>query len=291
MMTSELKYTLGSALIIVLVSVAYGVRLAVKGRAHFDRIDRQGGTLLLTKGSMELGYWMLQPVARLFVFLRVSPNAVSWASLGLGFLAGACLAVGHFGYGAICATLSGLLDSVDGMVARISGIASDAGEVLDAAVDRYVEFFFLSGLVIYYREIPLFQVLSLLALLGSFMVSYSTTKAEALNVPSAKGSMRRPERVVYLTLGATLSAVTVPWLDVHREPSMAIGYPMIIALGLVAVLANVSAVERFRAIAKAVRHREKDAAGNRAKEAENILIEEQEGSQTGHTAAGIGSRG
>ncbi len=285
-MTSELKYTLGLVAIIALVALAYGVRLAIKGQAHFDRIDRQGGSLLLTKGSMELGYWMLQPVAKLAIWLRVSPNAISWASLGLGFLAGGCLAVGHFGYAAICAAISGFFDSVDGMVARISGVASDAGEVLDAAVDRYVEFFFLSGLVIYYREIPLLQVLSLLALLGSFMVSYSTTKAEALDVAPPKGSMRRPERIVYLTLGATLSAFSIPWLESRREASMAIGYPMVLALGLVAVIANVSAIERLWAIAKAVRVRENKEAAD-AKAAENILIEEREGSEAGHSVAGF----
>jgi CDP-diacylglycerol---glycerol-3-phosphate 3-phosphatidyltransferase len=288
-MTAELKYTLASALIIVLVAVAYGVRLAVKGRVHFDRIDRQGGTLLLTKGSMELGYWMLQPVARLCVFLRISPNMVSWISLVIGFLAGAFLAVGHFGFAAMCATISGLLDSVDGMVARISGVASDAGEVLDAAVDRYVEFFFLAGLVIYYREIPVLQVLSLLALLGSFMVSYSTTKAEALDVPPGKGSMRRPERVVYLTLGATLSAISVPWLEAYGDAPapLAVGYPMVLALALVAVIANISAIERFRSIAKATRYREK-APAKRDTVAKNILAEEgQEDTQTGHRTAGV----
>ncbi len=284
-MTAELKYTLGAVLIIVAVAAAYGVRLAIKGRVHFDRIERQGGTVLLTKGSMELGYWMLQPVAKLFVFLRITPNAVSWISLGFGFSAGAFLAVGHFGFAAISATISGLLDSVDGMVARMSGVASDAGEVLDAAVDRYVEFFFLSGLVIYYREIPICQALSLLALLGSFMVSYSTTKAEALHVPSGKGSMRRPERIVYLTLGATLSAITVPWFEVQHEPAFAIGYPMVVALALVGVIANISAIERFLMIAKSIRNRER-AAAEHGTTAENILIE-QERQQAGHHAAGL----
>ena len=202
-MTSELKYTLAVLLIIGLLSAGYGVRVAVKGRAHFDRVDQQGGSRLLSKGALELGYWILHPVASLLVYLGIGPNKVTWASLGLGFLSGACLSVGHFGFGAIFAAISGLLDSVDGMVARMSGVASDAGEILDAAVDRYVEFFFLSGLIIYYREIPVLQILALLALLGSFMVSYSTTKAEALNVNPPKGSMRRPERAVYLTLGAT----------------------------------------------------------------------------------------
>src|SRR5687768_14111935 len=118
MITSELKYTVGSALIVVLLIAAYGVRVAFRGRAHFDRIDSQGGSRLLSKGAMEIGYWIFNPFARLMVFLGITPNQVSWASLGVGFLAGACLAVGHFGFAAIFGTISGVLDSVDGMVAR-----------------------------------------------------------------------------------------------------------------------------------------------------------------------------
>ena len=61
-MTSELKYTLSGALIVLLLAAAYGLRITVKGRAHFARIDRQGGSRLLSKGAMELGYWILHPV-------------------------------------------------------------------------------------------------------------------------------------------------------------------------------------------------------------------------------------
>lgn len=286
-MAAELKYTLAGALIALLLAAAYGLRVAVKGRVHFDRIDRQGGNRLLSKGAMELGYWILDPVARLLVFLEITPNKISWASLGLGFLAGACLAGGHFGFAAICATVSGLLDSVDGMVARISGAASDAGEVLDAAVDRYVEFFFLSGLIIYYREVPLLQVLALMALLGSFMVSYSTAKAEALAVTPPNGIMRRPERAVYLTLGATLSAFTISWLETRHGLSIAIGYPMVMALVLVAVVANVSSIKRLWSIAKAIRLREKDMAGAPMRATEKILSEEQAGAEIRHQSADV----
>lgn len=259
-MTTELKYTLGAAAIVILLSAAYGARVLIKGRAHFERIDRQGGSALLGKGAMEIGYWFLTPMAKFLVALGATANQVSWVSLGFGFLAGVFLATGHFGFGAICATVCGFLDSVDGMVARMAGLASDAGEVLDAAVDRYVEFFFLAGLVVYYREIPLLQVLALLALLGSFMISYSSAKAEALQVNVPKGSMRRPERAVYLILGASLSALSIAWFEDQREFPKALGYPMIVALGLVALVANISAIGRFRYIARAIRRREKDAA-------------------------------
>ena len=255
-MNPELKYTLAVALVVLFLVTTYGVRVLVKGRAHFDRIDRQGGSRLLSKAAMEIGYWILSPVARVLASLHVSPNQVSWISFGFGALAGLFLARGHFGFGAICATICGLLDSVDGMVARLSGVASDAGEVLDAAIDRYVEFFFLAGLAIYYREQPALQLLTLMALLGSFMVSYSTTKAEALQIEPPNGLMRRPERAVYLTAGAALSGPSIAWFESTPEFATPLAYPMVLALAMVAVLANFSAIERFWLITKALRRRD-----------------------------------
>ena len=255
-MNPELKYTLAVALVVLFLVTTYGVRVLVKGRAHFDRIDRQGGSRLLSKAAMEIGYWILSPVARALASLHVSPNQVSWISFGFGALAGLFLARGHFGFGAMCATICGLLDSVDGMVARLSGVASDAGEVLDAAIDRYVEFFFLAGLAIYYREQPALQLLTLMALLGSFMVSYSTTKAEALQIEPPHGLMRRPERAVYLTAGAALSGPSIAWFESTPEFATPLAYPMVLALAMVAVLANFSAIERFWLITKALHRRD-----------------------------------
>jgi CDP-diacylglycerol--glycerol-3-phosphate 3-phosphatidyltransferase len=255
-MNPELKYTLAVALVVLFLVTTYGVRVLVKGRAHFDRIDRQGGSRLLSKAAMEIGYWILSPVARALASLHVSPNQVSWISFGFGALAGLFLARGHFGFGAMCATICGLLDSVDGMVARLSGVASDAGEVLDAAIDRYVEFFFLAGLAIYYREQPALQLLTLMALLGSFMVSYSTTKAEALQIEPPNGLMRRPERAVYLTAGAALSGPSIAWFESTPEFATPLAYPMVLALAMVAVLANFSAIERFWLITKALHRRD-----------------------------------
>ncbi len=142
--------------ILALISVAYSVRLLTHGRAEFDRVNKQGGSVLLGKGLMEMAYWSLQPVARLLVILHISPNQLSWASLVLGGMAGASLSYGYFGFAALFATYSAFLDTLEGMVARMTEVASDAGEVLDAAVDRYVEFFFLAGLVLYYAPVPLF---------------------------------------------------------------------------------------------------------------------------------------
>lgn len=259
-MSFDLVTTLVLFTVVGLAAAAYSLRVVIKGRAQFDRVDRQGGSALLSKFAMEAGYWFMQPLGRLLVFLHITPNQLSWSSFGFGLAAGVCLAFGHFGTAAVFSAICSILDSLDGLVARMTGTSSDAGEVLDATVDRYVEAFFVIGLVVYYREIPALMLLALAALVGSFMVSYSTAKAEALSVSPPKGSMRRPERAVYLTLGAALCPVTIPIFERVREYPIAIGHPMVLALGLVALLANVSAVERMWAIAKAMRAREASAA-------------------------------
>ncbi len=252
----NLKSTLILLGVVALLTIAYAVRLMLKGRAHFARVDKQGGSALLSKGVMEMGYWWLQPVARSLVAIGVSANAISWTSLFFGFLAGLCLAFGHFGFGGLFALIGGLLDAVDGLVARMTDTVSEAGAILDTTLDRYVEFFFIGGLVIHYRDLPILQVLTLLALMGSFMVSYSSAKAAELRVDPPKGSMRRPERMFYLVLGAVLSPITIAEYEYVRDYPIKLGIPMVIAISLIAVLANASAAERMAAIAKATRIRD-----------------------------------
>lgn len=266
MMSPQLTYTLGLIGTVAALALIYGARVIRHGKPRYARVEKQGGSSLLSRDLMDAAYWFFQPLGRLLVLCRVTPNQISWVSLLLGLVAGVCLVFGHFGSAAAFAALSAVLDALDGLVARETGLASDAGEVLDATVDRYVEFFFLGGLAIYYREIPALLALSLLALVGSFMVSYSTAKAEALRIDPPKGNMRRPERAVYLTLGAALSPVTIPIFEQVRDTPVPVGHPMVLALSLVAVMSNASALERLWFIARAIRLRER-AAKQKALEA------------------------
>ncbi len=170
-------------------------------------MDQAGASALLGKGAMEAGYWSLQPVGRALIALGFNANGVTLVSLGFGLTAAVALSLGHFGVGAAFTAVATLGDALDGIVARQTGTASNAGEVFDAAVDRYQEFFFLGGLAVYFRADAVALVLTLLALLGSFMVSYGTAKAEALGVESPRGAMRRVERAVYLGAGVVFAPV------------------------------------------------------------------------------------
>lgn len=231
------------------LGIGYGIRVAFDGRARFDRTDKEGGSALVSKGMMEMVYWGLQPVGDGLIRLGFTPNSISYLSLGFGTLTAIALARGSFGVAGALALVSALMDTLDGMVARKTNVSSDSGEVLDAAVDRYVEFLFLLGLMEFFRGSREWFLLSAFALLGSFMVSYSTAKAEALQVKPPRGMMRRTERAVYLILGAVLTPVA-QWAAGYEIP-----VPMIAALAVVAAASNFSAVQRLIAIAAAVKNR------------------------------------
>jgi len=269
----DLYFALGMYGILVVGALLYGLRAALRGRARHERVDRDGGSLFMGKPFMEFGYWLIGPVVALLDRLGVTPNGVTVFSLLPAATAGIAVAFGWFGLGCLLATTAAFADIVDGLLARRQGVSSDAGEALDAAVDRYSEFFFMTGLLVYYRAVlPLF-LLAAFVLLGGYMVSYATAKAEALAVPAPRGSMRRSERAVYLFFGAGFT----PLCELVAGPSRPLAVrqaPMVFAIAIVAVVANVSVVHRFRAIIASIRGREAANAARKgpAKPVEGQLV-------------------
>ena len=239
----------------VIAAVGYLWRVSRKGRARFERIEQQGGTRLLGKSLMEMGYWALQPVARLMILLKMSPNMISIVSLVLGLVAGVFAAGGSFGAAAVVLAVSSLLDVVDGMVARLTDRVTEVGYVLDSQIDRYVEFFFVGGVALYYRPWIGLQVLAFCTLLGCYIVSYTTLMARFKQVTIPPGSvlMRRAERLVYLILGAALTPLSNHWFENSVYPR---AYPMLFVLALIAVIANVSAIVQLVKLLKALQRRE-----------------------------------
>lgn len=259
MAPSDSDLSISLVVITLLVGLAYLARVRAKGEFPCERVDQERGADAL-RGVLRMGFWAIQPLARLLVALGISATRISWTSLVLGAGAGVFLAFGRFGWAAALATGAGLLDALDGTVARLTGTASKAGKILDSLLDRYVEFFFLGGLVVHYTRVPAFQVLTLLALLGSFMISYSTALPEIIGVRFETSSMRRAERLVYLTLGAALSPLVPASMALHPSLPTTLGYPMVLSLGIVALGANVSAARRLYGIARTAQRPRSDSS-------------------------------
>jgi CDP-diacylglycerol--glycerol-3-phosphate 3-phosphatidyltransferase len=240
--------------LLVLMCGGYTVRSALVGRLMQKRLESEGKLLGTT--LLEGVYWLMTPPLNLLHAIGATPNMITLGSLIPGIGGGVALATGHFGLAGLCGTLVGLLDILDGQLARRLGISSDAGEVFDAAVDRYTEFAALAGLTIYWRAHWPLMVMALLALLGSLMISYSSAKAEALHLPSPKGIMRRAERAVFINSGAVFTPVVALFLPPHLHARLELREaPMLLFVGLVAVLANVSAVRRFAYLVRGAREK------------------------------------
>jgi CDP-diacylglycerol--glycerol-3-phosphate 3-phosphatidyltransferase len=118
--------------------------------------------------------------------------------------AAAAFAADRLRLGALCMTLAGVLDILDGSLARVSGRVSPFGAFLDSVLDRYSDLLVLAGLVFLFARLGRLDavVAVLLALIGTVMVSYTRARAESVDVECRVGFMERGERMLVLIAGA-----------------------------------------------------------------------------------------
>jgi len=206
-------------------------------------------------GFLERARTTLDPIVALLIHAGISADAVTGTSLALGAFAGILIAGGHFAAAAIAIALASVGDALDGAIARATRTANPSGAIFDAAVDRYEEFFFLAGLVFYFRTDEAKLALVLAAIVGSFMVSYGSAKAEAARVTVPGGGMRRAGRAISMVVGTALVPLSSSLVDHGVLPTWSRQAPIVIALALVATVANVSAIVRLRAIGRAALER------------------------------------
>lgn len=241
--------------IVLSALLVYSIRVMMSGRLRSNRADSDGGSVLLSLHFLEFGQWFLSPLGRFIVRSGGTPDGVTWVSLLSGVGAGIAVAFGRFGLATLLGAIACFCDSLDGMVARLSGLSSEAGETLDAIVDRYSESAFFVGLLLHYRESFLIMVVVSLAMLGAFMVSYTSAKAEAQDVEPPRGLMRRSERAVYLVGGAGLTPFSNALLP-DSAPLILRDAPIMLAMVLIALVANASTFRRVSLIRQALRSQE-----------------------------------
>ena len=224
-----------------LVLAAYGVRVAVAGRALDPRVQRESSTVLLGRFPIEAFHWALRGVGRTVSRTGVSPDTLTLISLVVSCASLPLAALGSLPAAGAALLFGAAFDALDGIVARERSVASDAGEVLDAVVDRYADAAPLLGLAVFYRASVPALLLVLMALLGSMLVSYVRAKSEAMSLSLPGGLMRRHERIAYLTAGLLVG----PLLN---SSSIPIDAPLtLLSAAVVGVVSNIAAVSLTRA--------------------------------------------
>jgi CDP-diacylglycerol--glycerol-3-phosphate 3-phosphatidyltransferase len=151
---------------------------------------------------------------------RVTPNALTAAGVTLCVAASVLV---YFEYlneilfywlGALVFVIGSILDILDGALARQSGQGTPFGAFLDSTTDRVSEAFMLGAIaLVFFRhrnEVAL--AFAFAAVAGSFLVSYTRARAEALGLKGDVGIGSRAERVVVITTGLVLAPWGVlPW--------------------------------------------------------------------------------
>lgn len=176
---------------------------------------------------------MLSAEAKVAHKIGLTPNIVSAIGFVLAFLSAAAYALSQgqplmLIVGFVLLMASGFCDTLDGVLARTFQQTSAFGGFLDSLLDRYADAAAYAGIIIGGLCNP---IIGLVALAGSFMVSYSRARAEAAGIKMESiGIAERPERIIILA-AATIAAVF--WL-----PALNIG------IILLAVLSNFTVIQR-----------------------------------------------
>src|SRR5260221_12809270 len=122
----DIHFAFGMLGLVVVVTSVYLVRAFARGRARHERTEADGGSVFLHKSAMEMAYWMLDPLVAALAALHITPNMVTLFSLVPALLAGVAAGFGRFALACILGTLGGFCDLVDGLLARRTGVASEA---------------------------------------------------------------------------------------------------------------------------------------------------------------------
>jgi phosphatidylglycerophosphate synthase len=170
--------------------------------------------------------WLIGPLERLLIG-RVSPNVITASSLLLCGVTGAAVALGHLPGAVWLYVFAGILDVLDGRLARVANQQTPAGALFDSVSDRWGELFVFAGYIWFLHDSPwLLAVMS--AIGGSMMVSYTRARAEGLGVPLAGGVMQRAERIVLVAGGTLLAAWYGGDLDTASLVEPIIGVTMLV---------------------------------------------------------------
>jgi phosphatidylglycerophosphate synthase len=179
-----------------------------------------------------------------FSHAGLSPN--TWTFLAiipaiLGFLS---LVIYHnLFWGLLFFIASGVIDAIDGAVARVTSRVSPMGAFLDGVIDRYVEFLLYMGLLFFLMPggpefmVPNYVWINVL-LFGAIMPTFIRAYADHRKVVTDQGDLRRmggllerAERLTLLYAGMLLGMYDVLWL--------------VYVVAVAAILANFTALQRL----------------------------------------------
>jgi CDP-diacylglycerol--glycerol-3-phosphate 3-phosphatidyltransferase len=213
---------------------------------------------MLKGSSLEFGYYRLleRHLVPLLALTGIKPDHVSILGLLISLAAGIAFAFYPL-VGGLLTLVTGLLDTLDGSLARSTGQSRKFGAFLDSVLDRYTELIIYIGVWFYfYRQgstSPAFYLTFLFILFGSLMVSYTRARAEGLGERCMGGVFQRGERIILIALAGIFNPLVNHLMDLpHRHWISDI--VLVAALIVLAVGTNLTAIWRFLSVLRNLKY-------------------------------------
>lgn len=215
--------------------------------------------------GQNLVYNVFNPFINLLVKFGVTPNMITLLGLIINIVAAVILIYGAeqsdrsdhrlVGWAGFVILLGGLMDMIDGRLARVTNSSSKYGALFDSVLDRYSEMFMFLGICYYLISKDYFysSLFAFIAMIGSIMVSYTRARAEGLGVNASVGIMQRPERVIIVGVSALACGIfsKIVGGDYKIEAHM-LDFPLFetitiftFPIFLLAIMANITAIRRL----------------------------------------------
>jgi len=185
--------------------------------------------------------WASVKLGMLFSKTGISANAWTLLALAPAIIGFMSLHQHNLLLGLVLFILSGLIDAIDGAVARVTKSVSNLGAFLDGIIDRYVEILLYFGMLFYLSaEVGSYLLGFWVTLLvfGALMPTFVRAYADHRNVVTEPeehrrmgGFIERFERLVLIYVGMFLGLYNTVWL--------------FYAIVAVAVLSNLTAIQRI----------------------------------------------
>lgn len=187
--------------------------------------------------KLQEGYLkLIIPLADFFKSLNVNPNALTTLGTIFNIVGAIFFALSYLRVGGMFIVFGAICDTIDGRIATHGKKKTQFGALYDSVMDRYSEIIMFFGISVhfvkgesYWTSVAIFAALG-----GSVMVSYVRARAEGLGLECKVGMMQRTERITYISVGAVIG--DLPY--VHELFLM-------LAIWIIAILANYTAVQRM----------------------------------------------
>jgi phosphatidylinositol phosphate synthase len=161
---------------------------------------------LIAKPVERVFYAVTRPIVNGLITHGIRPNAITTVGTLLVVASAGAFGMGSVRLGGLLYLVSGIVDTLDGAVARATQETTRFGAFYDSTLDRVGDGATFMGIAVFYLLAPPDTVawrqsaiiISMVAIIASLLVSYARARAEGLGLDCRVGLVQRAERIVGL---------------------------------------------------------------------------------------------